>query len=42
MLLQDGKALAREDAGVDVRIGSQCACIDVSQPRTYYLVKTQH
>lgn len=38
-LLQDGKPLPREDAGVDVHFDAQGAYIDVSEPRMYYLVK---
>jgi hypothetical protein len=38
-LLQDGKPLPREDAGVDVQFDAQGAFIDVSEPRMYYLVK---
>ena len=38
-LLQDGKALLREDAGVDVQFDSQGSYIDVAEPRMYYLAK---
>jgi thiol-disulfide isomerase/thioredoxin len=38
-LLQDGKPLPREDAGVDVQFDSQGAYIDAAEPRMYYLVK---
>lgn len=38
-LIQDGKPLPREDAGVDVRFDSRGAYIDASEPRMYYLVK---
>jgi Thioredoxin like C-terminal domain len=38
-LLQDGKPLPREDAGVDVLFDSHGAYVDVGEPRMYYLVK---
>jgi thiol-disulfide isomerase/thioredoxin len=38
-LLQDGKPLLREDAGMDVQFGSRGSYIEVSEPRMYYLVK---
>lgn len=38
-LLQDGKPLAREDAGVDVQFDSRGSYIEASEPRMYYLVK---
>lgn len=38
-VLQDGKPLAREEAGVDVQFDSQGSYIDASGPRMYYLVK---
>ncbi len=38
-LLQDGKPLPHEDAGIDVQFDSQGAYIEVSAPRMYYLVK---
>ncbi|HLV96705.1 MAG TPA: redoxin domain-containing protein [Candidatus Acidoferrales bacterium] len=38
-LLQDGKPVAREDAGVDVQFDAKGAYIEVSEPRMYYLVK---
>jgi len=38
-LLQDGKPIAQNEAGVDVRIATQGSYLDVSTPRMYYLVK---
>lgn len=38
-LLQDGKPVPREDAGVDVQFDSQGSYIDAAEPRMYYLVK---
>lgn len=38
-LLQDGKPLPREDAGVDVQFDSRGPYIEASEPRMYYLVK---
>lgn len=36
---QDGKPLAKDEAGVDVRFDSKGSYIEVSEPRMYYLVK---
>ena len=38
-LLQDGKPLDRNDAGVDVLFDSRGAYLEVSSPRMYYLVR---
>jgi thiol-disulfide isomerase/thioredoxin len=38
-LLQDGKPLDQNSAGVDVHFDSQGSYIDVSTPRMYYLIK---
>ncbi len=38
-LLQDGKPLSKDEAGVDVRFDSMGSYIDVSEPRMYYLLK---
>jgi thiol-disulfide isomerase/thioredoxin len=38
-LLQDGKPLAQNEAGVDVHFDTQGSYLDVSTPRMYYLVK---
>ncbi len=38
-LLQDGKPLAQNEAGVDVHVDTQGSYIEVSEPRMYYLVK---
>jgi len=38
-LLQDGKALAQGEAGVDVHFDAQGSYLEVSTPRMYYLVK---
>ena len=38
-LLQDGKPLPQNEAGVDVHFDSQGSYLDVSSPRMYYLVK---
>jgi thiol-disulfide isomerase/thioredoxin len=38
-LLEDGKPLAQNEAGVDVHIALQGSYLDVSDPRMYYLVK---
>jgi thiol-disulfide isomerase/thioredoxin len=38
-LLQDGKPLAQNEAGADVKFDSQGSYLEVSTPRMYYLVK---
>jgi thiol-disulfide isomerase/thioredoxin len=38
-LLQDGKPLDQNEAGVDVHLDAQGSYLDVSEPRMYYLVK---
>jgi thiol-disulfide isomerase/thioredoxin len=38
-LLQDGKPLGKDEAGVDVRFDSMGSYIDVSESRMYYLLK---
>ncbi|HEY6338815.1 MAG TPA: redoxin domain-containing protein [Candidatus Sulfotelmatobacter sp.] len=38
-LLQDGKPLDANDAGVDVHFDSQGSYLEISSPRMYYLVK---
>lgn len=38
-LLQDGKPLASDEAGVDVHLDSHGSYLEVSEPRMYYLVK---
>lgn len=38
-LTQDGKALDKSDAGVDVRFDSGGSYIEVREPRMYYLIK---
>lgn len=38
-LLQDGKPLDANDAGVDVHFDSQGSFVEVNEPRMYYLVK---
>jgi thiol-disulfide isomerase/thioredoxin len=40
-LMQDGKPLSQDEAGVDVQFDSQGSYIEVSQPRMYYLVKNR-
>jgi thiol-disulfide isomerase/thioredoxin len=39
MVLQDGKPVDKDDAGVDIHFDSQSSYLDVSNPRMYYLVK---
>jgi thiol-disulfide isomerase/thioredoxin len=38
-LLQDGKPVPRNDAGVDVRFDSKGSYIEVGEPRMYYLLR---
>jgi alkyl hydroperoxide reductase subunit AhpC len=38
-LLQDGKPVGRNEAGVDVEFDQQGSFVNVSQPRMYYLLK---
>ncbi|HWG59739.1 MAG TPA: redoxin domain-containing protein [Candidatus Acidoferrales bacterium] len=38
-VLQDGKPLSKNEAGVDVRFDAQGSYIEVSDPRMYYLLK---
>lgn len=38
-LLQDGKPLSSDEAGVDVHLDSHGSYLEVSEPRMYYLVK---
>ncbi|HYX68191.1 MAG TPA: redoxin domain-containing protein [Terriglobales bacterium] len=41
LLLQDGKPLAKEDAGADVHFDGQSAYLEVGEPRMYDLVKNR-
>jgi thiol-disulfide isomerase/thioredoxin len=38
-ILQDGKPLAKDDAGADVRFDGEISYLEVGEPRMYYIVK---